>query len=155
MEIELLREYLVVADELNFTHAAKRLHTTQSTLSKHIAALEREFGEPLFRRSRRGIELTEAGFILYRRGASVVDMFDSTRAEIANLKRNLSVRVAGMLQNGDILGLISRVARTLRVEDGATLALLPTSAPPSTALLAADEADVIICHRNYAVEQDP
>ncbi|WP_304425485.1 LysR family transcriptional regulator [uncultured Adlercreutzia sp.] len=155
METELLREYLVIADELNFTHAAQKLHTTQSTLSKHVAALEREFGETLFRRSRRGIELTEAGAVLYRRGAAVIDMVDGTRAEIAALKQNLSVKVAGLLQNSDVLGLISRVARTLRVEGSGTLALLPTSAPPATALVLAGEADAVICHRNYAAEEDP
>lgn len=149
METELLREYLVIADEMNFTHAAKRLHTTQSTLSKHVAALEREFGEPMFRRVRRGIELTEAGSVLYRRAAAIVDMMDGTRAEIAHLRRNMTVRVAGLLQNGDVMGLLSRVARALRTDEQASLSLLPASVPSATSLVLGGEADVAICHKNF------
>lgn len=149
METELLREYLVIADEMNFTHAAKRLHTTQSTLSKHVAALEREFGETLFRRARRGIELTEAGSVLYRRAAAIVDLMDGTRAEIASLRRNMTVRVAGLLQNGDVMGLLSRVARALRTDEQASLSLLPASVPSATSLVLGSEADVAICHKNF------
>lgn len=149
METELLREYLVIADEMNFTHAAKRLHTTQSTLSKHVAALEREFGEPMFRRARRGIELTEAGSVLYRRAAAIVDMMDGTRTEIAQLRRSMTVRVAGLLQNGDVMGLLSRVARTLRTDEQASLSLLPASVPSATSLVLGSEADVAICHKNF------
>lgn len=155
METELLREYLVIADELNFTHAAKRLHATQSTLSKHVAVLEKEFGEPLFKRGRRGMELTEAGSVLYRRAAAITDLIDGTRAEIAHLRKNLSVRVVGILQNGDVMGLLSRVARVARATDTATLSLLPTSLVSATAMVAAGEADVVIDHKGFSEDIDP
>lgn len=155
METELLREYLVIADELNFTHAAKRLHTTQSTLSKHVAALEREFGEPLFKRGRRGMDLTEAGSVLYRRASTVVDLLDGAKAEIAHLRKSLSVRVVGMLQNGDVMGLLSRVARTVRAGDLANLSLVPTSLVSATAMVVAGEADVAIDHKGFSGDLDP
>ncbi|HET9376936.1 MAG TPA: LysR family transcriptional regulator [Chthoniobacterales bacterium] len=52
---------LAVADELHFTHAAKRLHLDQSAVSRHIQKLERKLGIKLFVRASRGVELTEAG----------------------------------------------------------------------------------------------
>ena len=71
MDIEYLREYLAVADDLSLTVAARRLHTTQSTLSKHMAALEQDMGADLLRRVRNGVELTPAGAVLYRHARMV------------------------------------------------------------------------------------
>lgn len=50
MQIELLNDFAVFAKHLNFQSAAKELHITQSTLSKHIVALERELGVKLVTR---------------------------------------------------------------------------------------------------------
>ncbi|MER6768131.1 LysR family transcriptional regulator, partial [Amycolatopsis sp. NPDC000746] len=61
MELRQLGHFLVLADELHFTRAAARAHLVQSSLSSSIAALERELGAALFTRSRRKVELTEAG----------------------------------------------------------------------------------------------
>ena len=65
METAYLHEFAKVADCGSFTAAARELHLTQSTLSKHVALLEREFGADLFVRDRSGVSLTEAGGVLY------------------------------------------------------------------------------------------
>lgn len=56
-----LRSFMVVADELSFTKAAERLFVSQPALSVQIASLERAVGVPLFRRTSRSVELTDAG----------------------------------------------------------------------------------------------
>lgn len=43
MDIRILRYFLTVAKEQNFTRAAKQLNITQSTLSRQLAALEEEW----------------------------------------------------------------------------------------------------------------
>ena len=66
MQTEVLREFLVVANLLNFRRAAGELHITQPALSKHIAALERELGFSLFDRTG-STKLTAEGshFVVY------------------------------------------------------------------------------------------
>jgi LysR family cyn operon transcriptional activator len=63
MELRHLRYFDALAETLNFTRAAERLHVTQSTLSHQIKQLEEELGTELFARSTKSVRMTEAGEI--------------------------------------------------------------------------------------------
>ena len=62
---------MAVAETGSLSGAARRLAASQPTLGRHIAELEAALGVTLFRRGRRGYELTEAGSTLYERGRAV------------------------------------------------------------------------------------
>src|ERR1700749_284513 len=61
MEVRQLHIFCVLAEELNFTRTAERVHTVQSNVTAQIKALEEELGVPLFDRLGRKVTLTDAG----------------------------------------------------------------------------------------------
>src|SRR5260370_1284540 len=61
VELRLYRYVVVLAEELNFTRAALRLHVAQPSLSKQIRQLEDYLGAQVFQRTKREVRLTAAG----------------------------------------------------------------------------------------------
>ena len=61
MTLTQIRYFIEVAQTQNLLTAASRLYISQSSLSKQISQLENEIGFPLFKRTNRGVRLTEDG----------------------------------------------------------------------------------------------
>ncbi len=80
-----LEYFLVAAEELNFTRAAKRLYISQQSLSNHISNLEKEFGVALFHRTM-PLTLTYAGQVLEKRAREILNLREETYQEIADIK---------------------------------------------------------------------
>src|SRR5271154_2963699 len=73
VDLELIRRFIVVAEELNFTRAAARLGMAQPPLSAAIGKLERKLGVTLLERTSRRVTLTPAGAVLLEQGRIAVE----------------------------------------------------------------------------------
>ncbi len=76
MELRHLRYFIAVAEELNFTRAAERLHMAQPPLSQQIQHLEAELGFQLFRRTKRTVQLTAAGQVFFEESQKILQQVD-------------------------------------------------------------------------------
>ncbi len=100
MEMTQLRTFRAVAETLNFTRAAERLHLTQSAVSHQIKALEEELREPLFIRAKRGVKLSQAGKLALEHVERILDETEALRERVsgrANVPQG-RVRVAAATQ---------------------------------------------------------
>src|SRR5512139_335009 len=62
-----LRAFEAAARHMSFALAAKELHVTPAAISHQVKGLEDSLGRPLFRRLKRGLELTRGGHALLPR----------------------------------------------------------------------------------------
>jgi LysR family hca operon transcriptional activator len=110
VELRHLRYFVAVAEELNFTRAAARLHTSQPSLSQQIRQLESAVGVPLLDRSRHHVALTNAGRIFLREARDILGRIDHA----ARLARQAADGRAGELSVGTFPAADVRILPALR-----------------------------------------
>lgn len=96
MEINHLRCFVVVAEELHFGRAAVRLNMTQPPLSRRIQSLEQTVGCQLLDRTSRSVELTPAGRTLYADAVQILRMLKMSAASV----KDVSAGRAGLVRLG-------------------------------------------------------
>lgn len=77
-----LHLFRLVADERNFTRAARKASLTQSAMTRQIAGMETALGVSLFERTTRSVSLTDAGKLLYERAARILSEVSSTLEDL-------------------------------------------------------------------------
>lgn len=80
MNIQQIRYFLALADELHFWKTSEKVFITQSALSRQIKALEDELGVELFERNKRSVKLTDAGRFMKTELAKIVTDLDDAAA---------------------------------------------------------------------------
>src|SRR5262244_1871477 len=87
MTLRQLEVFLAVAREKSFSLAAKKIHSSQPTLSEHISELEGELGKQLFfrRGRRRVVAVTEAGRVFEQFAERAVSAVEGARQALADL----------------------------------------------------------------------
>ena len=93
MKIEVLEEFVILADTLNFGAAAKKCFISQSTLSKHINALERELGCQVFERNNRQVVLTPIGAALKENASAVIEAYRKCIGVVDQMKNASPARL--------------------------------------------------------------
>jgi len=126
LEIRELRYFAAVAEELHFGRAAERLRMSQPPLSRAIRRLEQRLGVELFRRDRRGVQMTQAGEVLLQEARNV---FDAAATAVHRSRRTIGV--------GDRLVLVTKA--------GASHELLRDLLDTYSARPGAPQVEVLLC----------
>jgi LysR family transcriptional activator of glutamate synthase operon len=115
MELDYLCEFAVIAKLGSFSLAAEELFISQSSLSKHIIALEKELNVQLFERTSRKVALSEAGaqILPYANQASEIKERVTRIAEeqVSRQKRVIKIASIPVMAQYDITGAIARFQR--------------------------------------------
>jgi DNA-binding transcriptional LysR family regulator len=85
MDVQQIKNFLVLCDTLNFRKAAEQINIVQPALSKQIQLLENEVGALLFDRSKRAVVLTEAGTFFQKETNRILQDLNKTIARTAQL----------------------------------------------------------------------
>ncbi|EMR04376.1 LysR family transcriptional regulator [Cesiribacter andamanensis] len=117
MELKQISYFLALAEELHFWHTAEKMFITQSALSRQIKALEEELGVQLFERSKRKVQLTEAGLFLRDRWLPLLDEISRLHRQARKIHQgeqgSLTIGYPGSIAWGFLPELISSIAQAL------------------------------------------
>lgn len=112
MEIEYLHEFTVIANLGSFSRAAEELCISQSALSKHIAALERELDTPLLTRNSRNVSLSPAGAQILPMAAEIFSLGNKIRVAAAKESRKdrhiLTIASIPVMAQYNITGVLAK-----------------------------------------------
>jgi len=100
MDLRTLTYFVTVAEELNITKAAEKLHMSQPPLSSQIKGLEKELNTILFIRGKRSLQLTDSGRLLYRRATELLSLAEKASDEIISMSRGMTGTIAIGLVEG-------------------------------------------------------
>jgi DNA-binding transcriptional LysR family regulator len=85
MNIQQLKNFLVLCETLNFREAAEQINIVQPALSRQIQLLENEVGALLFNRNNRAVTLTDAGIFFQKETSRILHDLDKTISKTAQL----------------------------------------------------------------------
>lgn len=103
MELRHLRYFITLAEELNYSRAADKLNIAQPHLSRQIKELESDIGANLFHRTRRKVELTNAGKTFLKKAYEILDLLEeasiSARLSSTGSEGEFRIGFTGTVQN--------------------------------------------------------
>ncbi|MDD3445087.1 MAG: LysR substrate-binding domain-containing protein [Zavarzinia sp.] len=119
-DLDLLRSFVSVVDAGGFTRAGERVNRTQSTVSQQIRRLEETLGQPLFRRERRRVQLTDAGETLLGYARRLLDIAAEAREALGRESRPTVVRL-GIPEDFAVTALTDVIAEFAREQPSVRL----------------------------------
>lgn len=112
MDFRSLTYFVTVAEELNFTRAAEKLHISQPPLSNQIKALETELDTQLFIRGNRFLQLTDSGKLYYRHAKEILALAQKATGEVKSLGKGMTGKIYIGLVEGSAPNIASKWIET-------------------------------------------
>ena len=114
MEIQQIRAFLAVADELHFGRAAQKLHMAQPPLSRAIQRLEHELKAPLFVRNTRTVRLTPEGEALLVPARDILEACRRSAVAVASVGKGETGRVRVAFAGVSSHVMVGKLAKRVR-----------------------------------------
>ena len=86
MNIEHMKNFLIMADSDSISHASRRLFIAQSALSNQLKTLEKEVGAQLIKRDYHSYELTESGKTFLKYARKIVETMEQAELAVSDLQ---------------------------------------------------------------------
>jgi len=138
-----LRLFVSAARAGSLVRGAEQEHIAASALSRRVAELEHAFGTPLFVRSPRGIELTEAGRVVMARGERIDDDLQALVREVQAEGAEMRGTVRLYANMSAVIGFLpERLQRFMAAHAGVTVSLHEEDTPDVIRACLDDRADV-------------
>jgi DNA-binding transcriptional LysR family regulator len=149
VETRELRYFVIVAEELHFGRAARRLGIAQPPLSRAISRLERRMGVTLIERTSRTARLTPAGEVLLREGRAALDAVAAAtrRAQRAGCAAGAGPRLILAVKPGGDGGMLPGILAAYGAQPEAIGVDIEFSAGERAAMLRDGRADVALLRR--------
>lgn len=130
IDLTKLQAFVLVAETLNFSEAAKRLNLSQPTISHHVKSLELDLGVSLFDRSTTKPSLTDAGRVLEPWARKLLRSSNELREMMTSLEEQVvgELRIACSTTSGKYV-LPQLAARFKRRFPGIRVTILSCTAP--------------------------
>jgi len=144
MELRHLRYFVVVAEERNFTRAARRLNMQQPPLSQQIRALEQELGFALFHRHPKGVDLSIGGATFLHEAKSILANVTQAAQRAARAANGIEGIISvGLTSSAAAHPLTPRILQAYRAaRPGVDLKFSEGNAAALTAAIAAGKLDL-------------
>ena len=110
MQSDYLIEFVTIAREGSLARASRALNSSQSTLSRHLKALEKSLDMELLERRSDGVVLTDAGTYVFNRAGDMVDALDDIAFYARHRSTSRVVTIAGMTIFPSVMGKVEHLA---------------------------------------------
>lgn len=120
MELRHLRYFVAVAQALNFTRAAEKLHTSQPSLSSQIRDLENCVGVPLLVRDKRKVALTAAGECFLEDALAILEQAENAKLRARKIVQEDRQLTIGFVPSAEV-NLLPKVLPMFRLRQPDTL----------------------------------
>ncbi len=155
MDLRQLRQFVTLAETLNFHRAAERLHMAQPPLSVSIRKLEEELGAALFLRNTRGVRLTPTGAAALESARACLFHADETWLAVQHAASGSGGRLRVAFVGSATYRLLPELIPRFRAASpGVRLELVEATNAQVLSLLHAREADLGILRTPLAQASD-
>jgi len=94
LNLDFLQTFIKIAQLGNLTKVAEELGFSQLAITKQLKALEQEFGAELLERSKKKVQLSEAGLVLEMYAHQIVNLIEKARYDISKLDKTISGKLS-------------------------------------------------------------